>query len=547
MAGFSPFYRLAMFDFGDRLDYSINIQREIDRFLMIDRQLQGLYSVFDNGVITGWEVFDNGFSEVSGINVGITPGSGIIDSIAAQTSSTVLIEALQPSGTFGVYAYNVGSTVANRATQFYVGSTAPNAEAILISRIITSENGISSIDDTVRNYVNFEQVVTDLIANHKHRGTPPKVNLLTETKNELPGARIESLSAEKISSGRILHSCAPIIKHSDLSEIGVLSHPQLETLADNIATYNSNNNISYKELMGEIASVNLLQESIFLKYLYSDVDKYYNNEFIIIPGISPSSIIDEENSTAFIDTGENRIVGLPIGPDNSTYFFTDNISLPSEAKDVILTSNKSVPINSTIVFGVNTTNSTNFSDYQIVDEAKVEFVDYNGTGFRIGIKFDYSGPFDPYDDTTLTFQDYIDFEFENSTAILSNFHFRARWFSDAGATILVYETDSAADQERWIINDTDPIAPGGYAIAPGEIIVVSYFPDLAIFHPYQTYYLILDVSIDNGVSWTTPTPIYSYFTTQGSSSPDPYSHLPQVYNFGVMFSLLDNSKVQVNV
>jgi|GEM_PF-2733956 len=552
MAGFSPYFKLCFFDFGDKLDYSINVQREIDRFVLIDRQLQGLYNIYGNGVISGWNTFDNGFSTTGGISIAITTGTGVINSISSQTSATMILSGLQPSSTFGVYAYNAGASVTDRSTQFYVGATAPNPTSILISRVITSDSGVSSIDDSVRTYIDFEQVVVDLINNHKHRGTPPKVDLSTETKNELSGARIDSFSAEKITSGRIIESCAPIINHSDLSNIGVLTHAQLESLSDTIIAYNSNNDISYKELMGEVALTNLLQQTIFLKYMYSDIDKFFNNEFIIIPEIPPSfspsysALIDEENSTTFVDYEDQRIVGLPLSDESPTYFFTKNIVLPSEAKDIILTSNKSIPVNSSIVFGINTTNSINFDDYQIVNESKVELVNYNGIGLRIGIKFDYTGAIDPYDSATFTFEDYIDFSFINDTIYTYNFHFRIQWYTDAGWSHLFYETDSVSDQDKWIVNDLYPVPPEGYSVAPGEDIIVSYFPDTLTFASYQTYYIRISVSSDGGSTWTNEIPTYTYFTTKGSGTADPYSFLPQVYNFGVMFSLLDNSKVQVN-
>ena len=48
--GQTRYYGLCYFDFGDQLNSSINVQKEIDRFVVIDKQIFGLYSVFGNGV-----------------------------------------------------------------------------------------------------------------------------------------------------------------------------------------------------------------------------------------------------------------------------------------------------------------------------------------------------------------------------------------------------------------------------------------------------------------------------------------------------------------
>ena len=47
MSGQTPFYGLSYFTYGDDLGDGINVQREIDRFLLIDKQLYGLYAVLD--------------------------------------------------------------------------------------------------------------------------------------------------------------------------------------------------------------------------------------------------------------------------------------------------------------------------------------------------------------------------------------------------------------------------------------------------------------------------------------------------------------------
>ena len=100
--GFTPNLGLSYFDFGDRLDAAINVQKEIDRFLLIDKELFGLYNVVGNGVISGWLVEDNGFTTEQGISISITPGIGIINFLASESTFPDVITALPINSQFFV-------------------------------------------------------------------------------------------------------------------------------------------------------------------------------------------------------------------------------------------------------------------------------------------------------------------------------------------------------------------------------------------------------------------------------------------------------------
>ena len=47
--GQTKYYDLAFFDFGDQLNTPMSVQKEIDRFVVIDKQLYGMYRIFGNG------------------------------------------------------------------------------------------------------------------------------------------------------------------------------------------------------------------------------------------------------------------------------------------------------------------------------------------------------------------------------------------------------------------------------------------------------------------------------------------------------------------
>ena len=112
--GTTQFYGMSFFDFGDDLESSLNVQKEIDRFVLIDKQIYALYNVFGNGVISGWEVSDRGYSNETGIAVVVSPGIGIIKYLAAETTFSETVDGLPPNNIFHLYAVLQGKTVQNR-------------------------------------------------------------------------------------------------------------------------------------------------------------------------------------------------------------------------------------------------------------------------------------------------------------------------------------------------------------------------------------------------------------------------------------------------
>lgn len=303
--GTTRYFSLAFFDFGDQLDAPLNVNKEIDRFVLIDKQLYGLYSIFGNGAIDGWTITDGGVSTGEGISVDISNGLGIINFIASQTDVPGRLINIPPNSTSYVYAVLTGSTTRTRVINFNrFNEISAGTNAILLAKVVTSSNAVSIIDNTVRELISFEQVIQNQIDQHKHRGTPTKIDLQEEVKNQLPGARIEGLDASKISSGVLNPGTIPLVDHNELENKGLLTHAALDSFVRSLSQNN-------KELLGEISTTNLLKTAIFLKYMFTEVDDHWINEFILIPGVSPDSFIDFNASTANIDLENQCISGIP--------------------------------------------------------------------------------------------------------------------------------------------------------------------------------------------------------------------------------------------
>lgn len=303
--GQTKYFGLSFFDFGDSLSTPTNVQKEINRFVVIDKQLYGLYSIFGNGVIDGWVVSDSGYDLENGIAVSISSGSGVIGYMACQTDLPSNVTNLPPNSVIDIYATLTGTTIFNRMISF-ISSSLPlsSNNYIKIGRVATGSNSVLYVDNTIRDLIGFEEIIEEQINSHKHRGTPSKIDLKEEVKNQLPGARLEGIDASKITSGNFNIDRIPLVDHNDLENNGLLTHASLDAFVRSLSQSN-------KELLGEINSTNLIKTIIFLKYLYSSVDDYFINELAIIPGISPDNYIDFDSSTAHINLIDHCISGYP--------------------------------------------------------------------------------------------------------------------------------------------------------------------------------------------------------------------------------------------
>ncbi len=381
MPGYSPFYDLAFFDFGDVLNTPPNIRHEINRFLLIDKQLYGLYRVIGDGAISGWTVSDNGFTETGGIAIQISSGRGIINSIACETGTPQSLDGLPANTEVFIYAVLTGSTAQNRSVSFVV-SYSEILSGIKLASVITSNSGVESIDNENRDLIDVEQQITTELSSHKHRGTPSRIDLASEVKNELSGARIESLESSKINLGKLDNSILPSIIHDELKGIGVLTHAQLETL---ITSLTEDLGASKKSFM-DIGLTNQLRQILFLKTRKGSIDKYYENNLNYIPGISSSSLVDNELTTALVDTAANCIVG-PRNRNSYAYFFTKNFAFDSKPTRVFIISNNNDV--GEIKIGVNTNNSSDFDDYQIVPDGVLTTLTGNTSeNLKIGVRLE---------------------------------------------------------------------------------------------------------------------------------------------------------------
>jgi len=272
------------------------------RFLTIDRQLLGLFQVFGNGIIVGWNVTDGG-----GLTVAISPGRGHVNFVSGESTDVETVPDLVPNATNYIYAQATETTRFDREVRFFSSLVPFNSGLqILLAAVTTNNAAIVSIDDSGRNDISFIEQIKTLINQHRHRGgnNPSKIDLTQEVMGQLPGFHIDDIDAAKVTSGILPPARIPLLNHGDLLDSGILTHAQLDSFVRNL----SNPNV---RLLGELSATNLMQLFLAFKHIWNDVDAYTTNLLVVIPGITPDSFTDTEHTTAVIDTTNHLIQGVP--------------------------------------------------------------------------------------------------------------------------------------------------------------------------------------------------------------------------------------------
>lgn len=169
---------------------------------------------------------------------------------------------------------------------------------------------------------------------------------------------------------------------------------------------------------------------------------------------------------------------------DSAHFFTTNFVLPSRMKSGILTSTKLIPMAADVIFGINTNNSVDFTEYQLIDENRIFTTDNMqiGDNLRIGIKLispskftpsDFIPEYGPYaEDVTLNSLDWI---FRNDTSKASVVNFLVEFYADEDKTSLVYTADTQKSFVGFSINQ-EIYPTNGAFFEINEEATIAYTP-----------------------------------------------------------------------
>jgi len=234
----------------------------------------------------------------------------------------------------------------------------------------------------------------------------------------------------------------------------------------------------------------------------------------------------------------------------ATHFFTTNFVLSSRVKSGLLTDNHVIPVNADIIYGINTKNSVDFSDYQIIEPNRLFTTDAKqfGNNLRIGIKIiSPSLPLpvseDPYNSITHVCN--IGFNFKNDTSSNKTYDFRVRFYNDVNRTQLTYSFFSGNNQTGWTYGVNSNFPSTGLPISAGSTTAVSFVPGNTLGS--QVWYLVIDAF--DGSDFGTVNDNSSYVCSSCTDSEyDPYcSEQPKVMNLAVVFTLDSGEQVQLNI
>jgi hypothetical protein len=298
------------------------------RFEAIEVQLFELYSMFGNGVTSGWEISTDVVDGSTGPRIYVTAGSGHVYYKYAATTDNTAVDLIIPEGvsvsttpvTYYMYGVETDTTHYDKSVSF-LPFTTPQSDPtyIYLGRCTLSVNDdgdyVLTVDYTNRDTINIFSVLSEMIRTHVHLGgtNPPKINLRRHVAGVPPGDFIEaSLDAAQVTRGKLGLDRLPQISHELLSNRGTLTHPQIDTLLGllNTGTY---------ERLDDVQRTVLLETIIAIKKVFFDIDETLINTFIYFPGVTDSSYVDQVRTTAVIDAEEQQIVGIQAAPATSDF------------------------------------------------------------------------------------------------------------------------------------------------------------------------------------------------------------------------------------
>jgi hypothetical protein len=359
-------YRLGYYAEGERTDGVT----EARRFVTLDAQLTGLYEVLGNGVLSGFEVTQNA-DDVFAVDV--SSGDGVIAFVSVKSEDADTIGPLMPSTTNYIYAYLTSTSYWTRLVTFGISlSDTPPSNAIILASAVTDETGITSIDSSVRNQIGLLSSIQDDIAAHRHIGgtsSPDLIDLSSEVQSQLSQENMPDLNASKVTQGVFDPDRIPKVDHIEgLEHQGTLTHSQLDAFVQDLST-------TGRTLMGETSLVNLLQLILSLKHQWPAVDEFLVNEITMIPGITPDSFIDFDNTTAEVDTrtyeegGEHTISGSE-APAFEVSTKTWNTPVEFEEAEKVQT-----VADSDLIRLQSTESSVNLDDFEEIGDWEIQIAD----------------------------------------------------------------------------------------------------------------------------------------------------------------------------
>jgi len=323
----TPIYQLGYFipnmTIGNELDLDKN------RFTTIENQLYNVYNIFGNGVLTK---FDENGKQIPSWNLSAVPsqktiriseGKGHVSYKFSETSQYVDVNLILPgsvtSGTFIYYFYAVqnATTPVDKTINFTYSLTQivdrENYIGLGAAELTVNSDGSFTLvayndADHGRQEISLFSSLTGLVKNHKHIGglnNPSPIDLSKHVTGFLSSDNIDQLDLSKVTSGTLSANRLPQIDHNTLTNIGTLTHEQIDALLASLQYPDQNYSLS------DYGIVNRLQIILALKKQsgFFNIDGEQINSIFYVPYPQMDKFVDYSNTTALINTELHRVYG----------------------------------------------------------------------------------------------------------------------------------------------------------------------------------------------------------------------------------------------
>jgi hypothetical protein len=299
--GKTPIYGLGYLE--PNQDLSENLDLDELRFRAIDTQTYSLYQIFGNGIIedetnnyASWviSVIPNDFQ-----NIRVSSGKGFVSWKSAETTAYVDVALpILPTGVTSVtvwaYAIANDNTPVTKEVDFITSLFQiddPDNYISLGGVIITFGATTTIVPFTTgRTRISLFASLSNIINQHKHIGgsnNPSPINLGSHVQGKLSGEYVENLDISTVTKGTLDAERLPTIDHKNLTNIGTLTHSQIDSLLGALTLPDS----SYR--LSDLSMANRLQIVLTMKKQFAeDSDSSQINSLFYIPAIYPNRSTD---------------------------------------------------------------------------------------------------------------------------------------------------------------------------------------------------------------------------------------------------------------
>lgn len=308
--GKTPIYGLGYLE--PNQDLSEELDLDELRFRAIDTQTYSLYQIFGNGIIedetnnfSSWvlSVIPNDFQ-----NVRVSSGKGFVSWKSAETTSYVDVALpILPTGvtsvTIWIYAIANDNTPVTKEVDFISSlfEISDTDNYISLGGVVVTFGTTTTIVPftTGRTRISLFASLSNIINQHKHIGgsnNPSPINLASHVQGKLSGEYVENLDISTVTKGTLDAERLPTIDHKNLTNIGTLTHSQIDSLLGALTLPDS----SYR--LSDLSMANRLQIVLAMKKQFAeDSDSTQINSLFYIPAIYPNRSTDTTETFRDLD------------------------------------------------------------------------------------------------------------------------------------------------------------------------------------------------------------------------------------------------------